>query len=793
MPQPQDNIALGKIVTFNTKPNYADTNDPDDSKQLTDGKYSSGIKVLDDNTTIKSIWGQTSTVGWQRVTPVVITIDFGSVQPISGVSFGTGAGTAGVTWSTAIYMAVSNDNKTWRAAGDLVPLSRVNGAPPEKGYAAFRYVTHNLHTAGRYISLAVMATPFVFADEIEVFKGDDAWINQPVQGEIISDFKEYANNSLIRSAAQRRLYDDISAIKKEIDKTQLSASRKSTFKARLDKDASKAAQMPQLGRDYKTILPLDDTHRDILAVRGELLAAQGIAPLTIWKMHRYSWLPFLAKPNTANKPQLNFSMLRHQFRSDDMLLTNASGNSQEVTLQLNNAPKNAQNGWLQIYSVAWTDTSQGTPVANALIPVEEKNNAFVVNVPAGMTRRVWFTIDSSKLPAGNYKSTFAITSGDQFATVPINLDISQIAMHKPRLSLSMWDGTEGNGSYGITPRNRQSAIALMRSHYVNTPWTNGRGIPLPKDSDFDAYGNLKSKLDFSTLDEWIAMWPGAERYMIFSNVPDNIADAKINTPEFKLRVESWAKALSQHMKELGLKPEQLGILLVDEPHQESQDAIVAAWANAMKAAAPELTLFSDPTWPRPDQTKDQNALTLMDILCPNLPIYINGGEPVKKYFSNLRDEGKKLWLYQCAGPTWEFDPQLYFRYQAWHAFSASATGEAFWSFGDIGRAPTSWNGYSNTGVVYSPVYLGETTVASSIHWDAVREGVEDYEELAMLQDAINASKDAAWKQQAQQVLDGAIKTVTGIWKIPYDWQQKSNEELADRQLRKVRAMLDNRL
>src|SRR5690606_34363939 len=99
----------------------------------------------------------------------------------------------------------------------------------------------------------------------------------------------------------------------------------------------------------------------------------------------------------------------------------------------------------------------------------------------------------------------------QRATVPINMDVSQITMNKPRLSLSMWDGIEGNGSYGITPQNRQSAIALMRSHYVNTPWTNGRGIPLTKESDFDAQGNLKSKLDFSTLDEWIAMWPGAER------------------------------------------------------------------------------------------------------------------------------------------------------------------------------------------------------------------------------------------------------------------------------------------
>jgi hypothetical protein len=229
---------------------------------------------------------------------------------------------------------------------------------------------------------------------------------------------------LIRSAAQRRLYDDISAIKKEIDNSALSASLKSTFNARLDQDENKAAQMPQLGRDFKTILPLDDTHRDVLTVRGELLAAQGFAPLTIWKKQRYSWLPFLAKPDTQEMPRLHFSMLRNQFRSDDLLLTNATGALKKVTLRLENAPANAQN-WLQVYSVAWTDTSDGTPVANALIPIEEKNNEYIVGIPAGMTRKIWLTVDSSKVPAGSYKSTFII---DQNATVPVTLDISNLAM-----------------------------------------------------------------------------------------------------------------------------------------------------------------------------------------------------------------------------------------------------------------------------------------------------------------------------------------------------------------------------
>ncbi len=482
-------------------------------------------------------------------------------------------------------------------------------------------------------------------------------------------------------------------------------------------------------------------------------------------------------------------MLRNQFRSDDLLLTNASGKVQHVTLQLNNPPQNVQNGWLNVYSVAWTDTSGGMPVANALIPVEEKNSTFVVDVPAGMTRKVWFIIDSSKVPAGNYKSTFTVTSGNKISTIPVTLDVSKVAMKKPRLSLTMWDYTNGKGLYGITPENRKAAIAMMRSHYVNSPWASSAALPRPEASDFDAQGNLKSKLDFSNMDAWIALWPGAKHYMVFPNVGQGFAGTKMGTPEFDLRVGSWAKAISAHIKGLGLKPEQLGICLVDEPHSDDQDAIIAAWAKAINAAAPELTLFNDTAWKRPDQAKIQDAITTADILCPALPRYIAGGAS-QKYFQDLIAQGKTMWFYQASGPTYNMDPQLYYRYQAWHAFSANATGEGFWSFGDTGKAPTSWNGYSDTGVVYSPVYFGQTTVDTSIRWEAVREGVEDYETLAMLKDAIANSRNADWKTRAQKALDDAVKAVTEIWAPNYS-RDTEDPNLADAQLQKVRDMLNS--
>ena len=91
------NLVLGKPATFNTKPVYSLTTDPNDAVQLTDGKHAgTGPEQV-------GMWGEKGTVGWTNKSPVVISFDLGSVQAISGVSFNTAAGRAGVNWPLAIY------------------------------------------------------------------------------------------------------------------------------------------------------------------------------------------------------------------------------------------------------------------------------------------------------------------------------------------------------------------------------------------------------------------------------------------------------------------------------------------------------------------------------------------------------------------------------------------------------------------------------------------------------------------------------------------------------------------
>jgi len=485
-------------------------------------------------------------------------------------------------------------------------------------------------------------------------------------------------------------------------------------------------------------------------------------------------------------------MLGNQFRSDAFLITNASDASEIVSLKLQNPPAGAKAGWLQISQAIWMDTYQGTPVADALLPVVLSNGLQEVTIPAGFTAKIWLTVDSSKVPSGNYKSTFTVNGQE----IPFHLNISKIAMQRPRLSLTAWDYTDpasmkGVASRGITTANYDAALAMMKSHFVDSPWATRGILPIPDAEDFDANNQLKSTLTFTNFDKWIAQWPEARQYFVFISAKDKeaFAGSERGTAEFKARLGSWAKALSAHMKKLNHDPAKLALLIVDEPHLEWQDDVIADWASAINAAAPELSLLCDPAWAKPEEASHQPALTQMDMLMPNTQRYAGSyTDASKAYFDQRREAGTDLWLYSCTGPARLFNPQQYYRGQAWRVFAMDGKGMGYWAFGDIAGVPSTWNDYQISSS-FAPAFIEKDTVHNSIHWDATREGVEDFEELAMLRDAIGKTSNAHLKSQAQALLDEVIKTVTAT-RTTDMWNDEKQPQMVDAQLQKVREMLE---
>lgn len=173
-PEPQlENMARDAAIKFEPPPNDPGTTDADDAKQLVDGKLSPATPI----------WSDKSAVGWAALDSAGFTVDLGAVRPIRGVAIRAGAGQAGVEWPASVQFYVSESGERFTPLGDLMGL--LTERPPQQVYAPFWLRTDKLQTHGRFVKF-VFATrnlgsgAYVFIDELEIYRGEDAWLAQPI-------------------------------------------------------------------------------------------------------------------------------------------------------------------------------------------------------------------------------------------------------------------------------------------------------------------------------------------------------------------------------------------------------------------------------------------------------------------------------------------------------------------------------------------------------------------------------------------------------------------------------------
>jgi hypothetical protein len=151
---------------------------------------------------------------------------------------------------------------------------------------------------------------------------------------------------------------------------------------------------------------------------------------------------------------------------------------------------------------------------------------------------------------------------------------------------------------------------------------------------------------------------------------------------------------------------------------------------------------------------------LHDVLCPNTPMMVQHGATFRDFYVRQQAAGKTLWLYSCSGPAKLLDPVTYHRAQAWLAFQLGAKGSFYWALGCGGGIGDSWRAYAQSGIEYSPYFVGPDSVLDGKHSEAVREGVQDYEALCMLRDLTDqaraAGRDAPWVREAERVLSAGV-------------------------------------
>ncbi|HCU35337.1 MAG TPA: hypothetical protein DGT21_07690 [Armatimonadetes bacterium] len=718
---PGPNIALNKPYTLEPAPNYGDCSLDPDRKLLTDGEYTTGY-----------FWVQKTTVGWVRSGAVVITFDLGQIEPIAGVSYSTAAGVAGVNWPMSALIMVSDDGQQWTALGDLITLSNRRGAPPLTPYRLHRFATDELQARGRYLALIVDCPPYLVVDEIEVYRGQDAWLNAAPKGRPTPLAPaEYHRVQQVLLSVQARLYTDLDDILKRLGDAAVDDAERRELQTRAEALREEIDVWDHVPDDFQTILPLNELHARVYALQAPVLRAQGFGGLTAWAGHRYDTLQPLDCPTQppAEPPTLSVRMMRDEHRADVINLTNPM--DKPVTATVTATGLGAYTPALKLREVLCTDTRERIPISSAILPGQPAEQGLQITIPAGTTRQVWLHFDTRGVAAGDARAQVEIRSGNAGAdiVVPLRLHVADLVM-PPEFSIAIggWDETNNKGGYQVTAENMTEFIANLREHGVNMPWSNPQVMPTP--GEYDAEGNMTAPPDFTAWDQWVDRWQGARCWGLFPNVRDTFAGEQMGTELFNKKVGQWATAWVEHAAEQGIAPNQIMILLVDEPSRDEQDQRIIAWARALRAAQPELFIWNDPVHAEPDKV-DPEFYELSDVLCPHAPRFLGEKPAYRDFYVAQRDAGRELWFYSCSGPSKLLDPAAYYRGQFWLNLGYGGKGSCYWAFGD--ESGFSWNAYNQARTVYSPLFLSPTTVTDAKQMEAIREGAEDYEYFMMLQ------------------------------------------------------------
>ena len=790
-----DNIALGKPYSFSTNPNYALCTDDKDILQLTDGEYVEGY-----------FWTQRGTVGWMREKLISITIDLGKVEPIKGISFNTAAGKSSFFWPKAIYIFTSDDGTNFYYAGELIHLHEKD-LPSPMEYAVYRYKTCRLETKGRYVRLTVMPTcDYMVVDEIEIYRGPNDFLGRS-PGRKVDDLNKFLKENLVKAAVLKRIRRDIAQIRMDINASSIPLTTKQSLIAELDiLEAERLRLIVDVGEDFRATIPLNPLHERVFKINAKLREAQGAEKLVVWKNNRWDMLsPTEIPPESSGiLPELEIAMLSNEYRAEAFNITNNSKEKLAVKLKIEGLPGGSNPGYIKVHQVEFVDTREEIVIADALPLARPVSGGVEIDISAGMTRQVWFTFNPHDVEPGTYRGQVVLEPGHEMEAInlPLSFRLSAISFpDSPSLSLTMWDYVDYL-TRDLTEGVRVQAIEDMREHFVDSPWASSITAPWP--SSIQKVGDIVvgMEMDFTRFDNWVSDWHGARNYMIYFGDKSTFGPegerVPYNDPRFEELVSFWVAEWAKHVKEIGLAPSQINLCLVDEPRTEEQDLKVIAWGKAIKAGAPEFVIWENPLHSEPWKA-NQELFNVCDVICPNLASYIDGGIRSANFYRSLRDAGKNLWVYECrVGRVGA--PYSYHRLQKWMAWEMGAVGSGFWTYSS-GGGTSPWNDYLDMGgrVSYSPLYFDNVSITTGKHWEAVREGVEDYEYLKILSDMVETLEKEGCDQEilneARLLLIEAPKRVWENWTRSSIWWWISDEledaDVADIERIKILNMIES--
>ncbi len=419
---------------------------------------------------------------------------------------------------------------------------------------------------------------------------------------------------------------------------------------------------------------------------------------------------------------------------------------------------------------------------DALPPLDEP-----IDLPEGENQPLWVLVHiPSDAAAGQYTGHLRLQAAGWSAVVPIELHVWNFALPERNhleTAFGFSAGTVFRYHQLKTEEQKRKVLDLYFRCFAEHRISPYDPVPLdPIRVKFLPNADPpRAELDFSAFDKEMSRIVEQFRFTNFRlpirgmgggtfhhRYEPEIAGYGEDTPQYQAMFSSYVKQLEEHLREKGWLP-MAYVYWFDEPAPRDYE-FVTAGMERLKRYAPGLQRMLT------EQPNDELKAPV-DIWCPVTPNYDH------QKAEERRARGERIWWYVCTGPKAPFctlfidHPATELRVWLWQTWQRNVAGILVWqanywtssaAFPNGAQNPYEdpmgyVSGYSTPkGVkrfwgngdgrfIYPPLSAavpgasGSQPVldppVSSIRWEMLREGIEDWEMLYLLREAIERRRN----------------------------------------------------
>jgi hypothetical protein len=415
------------------------------------------------------------------------------------------------------------------------------------------------------------------------------------------------------------------------------------------------------------------------------------------------------------------------------------------------------------------------------------------DLPANQTHGFWVDLYiPTNVPPGSYQGTYRVTAArSRVREIPVSLTVWDFALPQtPTLvtefgSPRLWDYYQQRAKEAKEREPSDWAAVetqcaqLLSDHRFNA--TPPRELLAPKPQPDGSFEIPERQVQ--GLREFV------DRYHV-NALQTPHPESAVKDPESQRgTLRAWLAAFDRAAKELARPNVLFYTYLRDEPNTLEDYRYVQKWGRAVREAKSVVkVLVVEQPWTEPGEGGADSAwgdlFGAVDIWCPLFSLHRQESAAKRQAL------GETIWTYTalCQGPPtpwWHIDfPLLNYRAPAWMSWRDGMKGLLYWGGMSYWRqSPDPWtqapyysgNGQPQQGdkgiifngegsLVYPARAVGYDGVAPTIRLKALRDAIEDYEYLAILQRLGKAA-------EAQEVVRSLTQTFFQWERDPVAYEQ----------------------